>query len=710
MRTHYCGAVTEQDTGKSVTVCGWVKTSRDMGGVIFIDVHDREGTLQVVCNASIINAEGFETAERIHTQSVVRASGKIRIRDAETYNDKLKTGTIELAAESLELISDCARLPFEPDDLPNSQVREDLRLKYRFIDLRRDSQISNLKFRHKLLKVTRDFLDERDFIEVETPYLTKSTPEGARDYIVPSRIHPGTFYALPQSPQIFKQLLMVGGIDKYYQIARCFRDEDLRADRQPEFTQVDMELSFASQEDILKHLESLFRHIFKETMPHYQLSKTPFRRMTWTDAMDIYGSDKPDTRFDMPIYDITNIAKTSGFEVFRNVTESGGVVRAVCVKGKADFSRTEIEDMTRASASFGAKGMAWISLRKSDNDNTNAKYEVYSILTKFMSKTEIDSIIEKTQAESGDFIFFCADKLTIVRKVLGNMRLLVADLLGLRSPDKFEFLIVTDFPQFEYSETENRYMAAHHPFTMPYEEDIPYLLTEPERVRAQAYDFVLNGIELGSGSIRIHDSQIQKMMFTALGFRDEEIEERFGFMVNAFRYGTPPHGGFAFGVDRLVMILTGSKSLRDVIAFPKLGDASCPLTDAPSAVDKSQLDLLGLNDALEEGGTEKIRERRKKAEKVKIDIDIGNVTKLAMLTEKNSEESESMKESLIKIVSLAEEMNSLDIIVKPDELIFSSSENVFRDDICKSFYKRDELIICTPDSENGYIKVPKVLE
>ena len=521
MRTDYCGALREKDVGRTVTAAGWVQTKRDMGGVIFIDLKDREGTLQVVFNQQYLTPEDFTSAEKLRNQSVIQVTGNIRIRSAETYNPRLQTGTIELMAQKLVVLSQASQLPFELDD--NVQVREDLRLKYRYLDLRRSSLYHNLKTRHKLVRVVEDFLDEKGFLNVETPMLCKSTPEGARDYLVPSRVHPGSFYALPQSPQIYKQLLMVGGIDRYYQIARCFRDEDLRADRQPEFTQVDMEMSFVEQEDIFQHLESLFKQIMRK-MKGLDM-REPFLRMTWQQAMDVYGSDKPDLRFGLPIVDITDIAKVCSFAVFRRVADAGGVVRAICVPGGNAFTRSTIDELTRKAQSYGAGGMAWIALRPDG--------EVYSILTKYFSESDIQAIIKAVDAHPGDFILFCADKLATVRRVLGSLRLDLGDLLGLRDKNVYKFLFVTDFPQFEWSEEEKRWVATHHPFTMPYPEDVQYLLTDPGRVRAQAYDVVLNGVEMGSGSIRIHDQQVQKIMFEALGFSDEEIQDRFGFMVNA---------------------------------------------------------------------------------------------------------------------------------------------------------------------------------
>ena len=698
MRTHYCGSIGEGDITRRVTVCGWVKNSRDMGGVIFVDVHDREGTLQVVFDSSsVTDSADFAAAERLHSQSVISVTGTIRHRGEDTYNDKLKTGTVELAAESLTVISDCLRLPFDPHNADS--VREDTRLKYRYIDLRGENRLDKLKFRHCMLKAARDFLDGESFIEVETPCLTKSTPEGARDYIVPSRTNTGSFYALPQSPQIFKQLLMVGGVDKYYQVARCFRDEDLRADRQPEFTQLDVEMSFVTQEDVLACIEKLIKFIFAKTLPDYALP-ADFPRMTWTDAMDRYGSDKPDLRFDMVICDVTETARNCGFSVFEDVCANGGVVRAITVKGKADFTRSEIESLTQTAQSLGAKGMAWIALKDGG--------EIYSVLTKFISESTMAKIIAGCDAREGDFILFCADTLDVVRRVLGSLRLTLADMLSLKCADKFEFVFITDFPQFEFSESENRYKAAHHPFTMPRECDVPLLLTDPANVKAQAYDIALNGVEIGGGSVRIHDSRVQKMMFSALGFSGTETEEKFGFMVNAFKYGTPPHAGFALGVDRLAMLLTGAKSLRDVIAFPKLGDATCPMTDAPAAVESAHLDLLGLSEKQRADGAKTEKNARKSVVSA-VSIDVNGIARLSMLAQKDADEAESIRENIAKIVAFAEEMNEL----PPSDVeipLTYDIENALRDDVAAVDFTRDELLAFAPETENGYIKVPRAID
>lgn len=693
MRTDYCGALREKDVGRTVTAAGWVQTKRDMGGVIFIDLKDREGTLQVVLGQQHLTPEDFAAAEKLRSQSVIQVTGNIRIRSADTYNPRLQTGTIELMAEKLVVLSQASQLPFDLDD--NVQVREDLRLKYRYLDLRRSSLYQNLKTRHKLVRVVEEFLDERGFLNVETPMLCKSTPEGARDYLVPSRVHPGSFYALPQSPQIYKQLLMVGGIDRYYQIARCFRDEDLRADRQPEFTQVDMEMSFVEQEDIFQHLESLFKHIMREMKG--LVSDEPFLRMTWQEAMDVYGSDKPDLRFGLPIVDLTDIARECSFAVFRRVADSGGVVRAICVPGGNSFTRSTIDELTRKAQSYGAGGMAWIALRPDG--------EVYSILTKYFSESDIQAIIQAVDAHPGDFILFCADKLATVRKVLGALRLDIGDLLGLRDKNVYKFLFVTDFPQFEWSDEEKRWVATHHPFTMPYPEDVQYLLTDPGRVRAQAYDVVLNGIEMGSGSIRIHDQQVQKIMFEALGFSDDEIQDRFGFMVNAFRYGTPPHGGFAFGLDRLVMILCGADSLRDVIAFPKVKDASCPMTSAPAAVSTEQLEVLGLLEGFKQ---EHIASQKQKRQNAGL-IDIENVANLARLS-LTDEEKRRLPDEMGDIIAFANQLAAIDTEGVPVTAHVVPLRNVFREDIPAENFTREQMLFNAPTTDGVYMTVPKTVE
>ncbi len=691
-RTIYCGQLDERHVGCEETCCGWVQTVRDMGGVIFVDLHDREGTMQAVFDLERVGAEAFHLAESLKTQSVISVCGTVRLRSAETVNPLLVTGTVELAVSEIEVLSVSETLPFQPDG--ETSVREDLRLKYRYLDLRRPQLQQNLRFRHQLQRCTEEYLDGQGFLSVETPMLCKSTPEGARDYLVPSRVHPGSFYALPQSPQIYKQLLMVSGIDRYYQVARCFRDEDLRADRQPEFTQVDMEMSFVDQEDILVHLEKLFKHLFRSCMGK-EISE-PFPRITWKEAMDRYGSDKPDLRFGLPIMDITEIASRCSFSVFRSVADRGGVIRAINVKQKADFTRTQIEDLTASAVHLGAKGMAWIAVRPDGS--------LYSVLTKFFREEELRDILQACGAEPGDFLLFCADRLQTVRRVLGGLRNELGSMLGLKDKQKYQFLFVTDFPQFEWSEEEKRYVSTHHPFTMPYEEDLPYLLSEPEKVRAQAYDVVLNGVELGSGSIRIHRHDVQEKMFEALGFTKEQIEERFGFLVNAFRYGVPPHGGFAFGLDRLTMLLCGADSLRDVIAFPKIKDASCPMTQAPSPVDDSQLEILGLL-----GGPGVYAERERTAKRKKASIDLDRIASLARL-KLTERERETLPAEMESILSFADRLASVPTDGVSATAHIADLQNVLREDTVGKRYERDLLLQNAPSASDGYITVPRVVE
>ena len=693
-RTDYCGLLSELHVGKDVSVCGWVQTKRDMGGVVFIDLKDREGTLQVVFDLSSMPAEQFHIAENLKNQYVISVGGKIRLRSEDTINPKISTGTVELAADRLELLSEARALPFQLEEA--ASVREDLRLKYRFLDIRRPEMQYNLKFRHKVSRIARNYLDSDGFVEVETPYLTKSTPEGARDYLVPSRVHPGMFYALPQSPQIFKQLLMVGGMDKYYQIARCFRDEDLRADRQPEFTQVDMELSFVEQEDVLVHLEKMFKYIFKNALGVD--IKYDFPRLTWRECMDKYGCDKPDLRFGLEITDVTDIAAKSDFSVFKSVTRSGGVVRAINVKGKSDFTRSQIEELTDKAVSYGAKGMAWIAVRPDA--------QLYTILTKYFSEDVMNELLDRVAAKPGDFILFCADKLAAVRKVLGALRNDLGTMLDLKKKDDFRLMFVIDFPEFEYSEEEGRYVAMHHPFTMPYPEDLEYLETDPERVRAQAYDVVLNGVELGSGSVRIHDRSVQKKMFKALGFTKEQTEERFGFMINAFRYGTPPHAGFAFGLDRLVMLMLGAESLRDVIAFPKTKDASCLMTEAPNVVDIKQLEelsLLSLSESIDESGA------RVSAKKNVKKIDVDSVANLAKLTV-SEDKKDKLEQDMESVIDFANALNELDTEGVPVREHIVPTSNVFREDNPEQPFERSELLANAKTKTAEYIYVPRVVE
>ena len=686
-RTEYCGLFTESHVGSYVTACGWILTKRDMGGVIFIDIKDREGILQTVFDANDLEAKIFQSAEQVKIQSVVEVSGCIKIRGEETYNPKIRTGTIELKAAYINILSECTSLPFSLDD--DIVAKEELRLKYRYLDIRRKVIGENLRFRHKAVIAIRRYLDNLGFIEVETPILTKSTPEGARDYLVPSRIHPGTFYALPQSPQIFKQLLMVGGMDRYYQIARCFRDEDLRADRQPEFTQVDMEMSFVTQEDILVHLENMFKYIMKECIGH--IISEPFIRMTYKEAMDRYGTDKPDLRFDLSIKDITDIARETDFEIFKK-TET---VRAINYKNGASMTRSEIEELTEEAESCGAKGMAWIAIQPDGS--------LYSILTKYISKEDIDEIIKITDARAGDFILFCADTIKNARRILGQLRIFIAKKLGIIDANMFCFAIITDFPLFEYSEEDKRYVAAHHPFTSPNPEDIMHMLTDKECVRALSYDIVLNGTELGSGSIRIHDSKTQNLMFEALGLSNEQIQEKFGFFIKAFSYGTPPHGGFAFGLDRLIMILLKASSLRDVIAFPKTKDGSCLMSDTPDIVDENQLRTLHI-------AYESYKEMNNKTHNIP-KIPIEKLTSLARLSLCEKEKI-SLEKDMMEIINFAGNIMDIDTSMI-DEIEKSDNVddlfNIFKEDYIETSFKREDILKNSSTVENGYIKVPKVV-
>ncbi|MEZ0536527.1 aspartate--tRNA ligase [Caldicellulosiruptoraceae bacterium PP1] len=575
-RTKYCGEVSVEDVSKEVTLTGWVDVRRDLGGIIFIDLRDRTGVVQVVFDEKS-GEELLKKADRLRSEYCIGVRGIVEKRPLETVNPKLKTGEIEVRATELRIFSKSETPPFPVEEGIN--VNEATRLKYRYIDLRRPDMQRNIMFRHKLYQVVRNFLANNGFIEIETPMLTKSTPEGARDYLVPSRVFPGKFFALPQSPQIFKQLLMVSGFDRYFQIVKCFRDEDLRADRQPEFTQIDIEMSFVDVDDVIEINEKLIATMFKEMLGID--IKLPLPRLSYKEAMERFGSDKPDTRFGLELVDLTDIAKTCEFKVFNDAANKGGSVRAINAKGAAKaFSRREIDALVEFAKIYKAKGLAWIAVEEDG---------LKSPIVKFLKQEEIDSILSRLNAEVGDLLLFSADKNEIVFDVLGNLRLEVARKMNLIDDSKFNLLWVTDFPLFEYSEEEGRYVAKHHPFTSPREEDIELLETNPAEARAKAYDIVLNGTEIGGGSIRIHQQDVQKRMFKALGFSEEKAYERFGFLLDAFKYGTPPHGGIAYGFDRLCMLLLGLDSIRDTIAFPKVKDSSCPLTDAPSEVEPKQL-------------------------------------------------------------------------------------------------------------------------
>ena len=580
-RTHRCTEVTEECIGKTVTVMGWVQKSRNKGGIIFVDLRDRSGILQIIFEENDIGAEGFIKASKLHSEFVIAVVGRVEVRSG-AVNENLATGRIEIRANELRILSEAQTPPFPVEE--ESKTKEELRLKYRYLDLRRPDLQRNLMMRSKVATLTRQFLSDEGFLEIETPMLCKSTPEGARDYLVPSRVHPGKFYALPQSPQIFKQLLMCSGYDRYFQLAKCFRDEDLRADRQPEFTQIDMELSFVDVDDVIDVNERLLQKLFREVLGVEV--KLPIQRMTWQEAMDRYGSDKPDTRFGMELKDVSGIVKESGFSVFSGAVAAGGSVRGINVKGQAGMPRKKIDALVEFAKGFGAKVLAYLAIAA---DGTKK-----SSFAKFLTDVEVDELCQAMGGEAGDLLLFAADKDKVVYDVLGNLRLELAKNLELLDKNQYNFLWVTQFPLFEYSEEEGRFVAMHHPFTMPMEEDLPMLLTEPSKVRAKAYDIVLNGTEIGGGSVRIYQSDVQEQMFEALGFTKEDAYARFGFLLNAFKYGVPPHAGLAYGLDRLVMLMAKEDSIRDVIAFPKVKDASCLMTEAPNLVDEGQLTELSI--------------------------------------------------------------------------------------------------------------------
>ncbi len=579
-RTAMCGEFSAKDIGKKVVVCGWIAKYRDLGSLFFADVRDRSGIVQIAFGD---NYKGKTEPNKIKNEFVVCVEGTIVSRGEKNINKNIPTGEIEIDVTDYEILSVAQLTPFLISD--EAMANDALRLKYRYLDLRRPSLQSNLIMRHKICHATRNYLNENGFLEVETPILGKSTPEGARDYLVPSRVHHGTFYALPQSPQIFKQLLMVAGMDRYYQIAKCFRDEDLRSNRQPEFTQIDLEMSFVNDENtVMDMTEGLIKHIFKECKG-IEFTE-PFKRMPYKEAMERFGSDKPDTRFGLELVDITDIVKDSGFGVFSQTIAGGGAVRGINAKGFAKtMSRKDIDATSEKVKNFGAKGLAWIALRED---------AISSSFLKFMTEEEKDAILNKMNAETGDVIFIIADKSKVVYRALGELRLYLAEKNGLINKEEYDIMWITEFPLLEYSDEEERFVAAHHPFTCPIEEDLEYCDTDPARMRARAYDLVINGQEAGGGSIRIHDSALQERMFKVLGLTEEEIRNKFGFFVDAFKYGTPPHGGLAFGLDRLVMLLTGTESIRDVIAFPKVQNASCPMSDAPGDVSEKQLIELGI--------------------------------------------------------------------------------------------------------------------
>lgn len=581
-RTHRCTEVSSDNVGQKVTVMGWVQTRRNLGSLIFVDLRDRSGIIQIVFDENSIGKDGFDKAYTLRNEYVIAVSGDVNKRSG-AVNSNLKTGDIEVIATELRILSEAETPPFPIEE--NINTKEELRLKYRCLDLRRPDIQSNIIMRSKVATLTRAFLANEGFLEIETPMLTKSTPEGARDYLVPSRVHPGKFYALPQSPQLFKQMLMCSGYDRYMQIARCFRDEDLRADRQPEFTQIDMELSFVDVDDVIDVNERLLAYLFKEILDVEV--KLPIQRMTWQEAMDRFGSDKPDLRFGMELKNITELVKDCGFGVFTTAIENGGSVRGINAKGQGMMPRKKIDALVDFAKGYGAKGLAYIAIQE---DGT-----VKSSFAKFMTDEQMSAIIEALDGQNGDLLLFAADRNKIVWNVLGALRVELAQQMDLLDKNEYKFVWITEFPQFEWSDEEERFVAMHHPFTMPMDEDLEKLESAPGSVRAKAYDIVLNGTEIGGGSVRIHQADVQSRMFKALGLTDETANEKFGFLLDAFKYGVPPHAGLAYGLDRLVMLMAKRDSIRDVIAFPKVKDASCLLTNAPDVVDEKQLDELSID-------------------------------------------------------------------------------------------------------------------
>lgn len=585
-RTHRCTEVSKNNIGETVTVMGWVQKSRNKGGIIFVDLRDRSGILQIIFEENDCGAENFRKAEKLRSEFVIAVVGRVEARSG-AVNPNLKTGDIEIRAKELRILSEAETPPFPIEE--DLKTKEELRLKYRYLDLRRPDLQRNLIFRSKVTSITRQFLTDEGFLEIETPMLTKSTPEGARDYLVPSRVYPGNFYALPQSPQLFKQLLMCAGYDRYFQIVKCFRDEDLRADRQPEFTQIDMELSFVDVDDVIDVNERLLHKLFKECLGIE--IPLPIARMTYNEAMERFGSDKPDVRFGMELKNVSDIVAHCGFGVFANAVANGGSVRGINAEGQAGMPRKKIDALVDFVKGYGAKGLAYLAIEQ------DGSYK--SSFAKFMTMEELEALVKAMDGKAGDLLLFVADENDVVFASLGALRVEIAKNLGLLNKDEYKFLWITEFPLLEYSKEEGRYVAKHHPFTMPMDEDLPLLDTDPGKVRAKAYDITLNGTEIGGGSVRIYQSDVQEKMFKVLGFSKEAAYERFGFLLNAFKYGVPPHAGLAYGLDRLVMLMVKEDSIRDVIAFPKVKDATCLMTEAPNIVDDKQLKELGIAPTVE---------------------------------------------------------------------------------------------------------------
>lgn len=685
-RSHYCGRLSEKEIGSQITVMGWVQRRRDLGGVIFLDVRDVSGIIQVVIDHKQVSKDLFDLAETLRNEFVIELQGVLERRDDDTINMSIPTGTVDIRISQLNIINQAKTPPFLIDG--NVEIKEDLRLKYRYMDLRRSDMLSVLKLRQSVISSIRSTMIKNDFIEVETPILTKSTPEGARDYVVPSRLSKGSFYALPQSPQIYKQLLMVSGIDRYFQIAKCFRDEDLRADRQPEFTQIDMELSFVTEDEIIEYLENLFQKLMKESIDvNIQL---PMRKITYSDAMEYYGSDKPDLRFDLPMVDLSHIMKSSTFKVFRDIVDHGGIVKGLCVPGGNSFTRKQIDDLTKKAIHFGGKGMAFIQILEDGS--------LQSVLLKYFSETDLDSILKELQAKPGDLIIFSADQKARALSILGSLRLEIGSMLGLRRADDYAFVVVTEFPLLEWSEDEKRYVAKHHPFTMPLDEDFELFKSDPGSVRAKSYDVVLNGVELGSGSIRIHDRETQMRVFDLLGLDEKKAIEKFGFLLKAFEYGTPPHGGFAFGLDRLMMLMTKKQSIREVIAFPKLRDASCAMMHAPSKIDVAQLMELDLqssfDDLLIETPTSMTGET------------LDYIAGLANI-KVEADERDDLSKELDAIITFADQLN--DLVLEEDPLTFISKEsNRFREDKSMESLKPETFLRNAPSRHESYFSAPAI--